>query len=623
MNLWNGEALNYLTGRSSDNEATASVNQLLTVLNDNGVDISNILAAHATSGANTASDNTGNATVSTGDASLLSTLFNMANTNIFGANSVNILYQDIYGNYNGNIDLSSASPYSLINLSQDPLTFSSANNKTGSSSDNAANIQGSMTFDVLNQNDGNLVNDWDLSAVTGNNTADDNTGNATIDTGNADIIGNLINMLNTNIFTNEFYFGVINVYGNWLGNLILPEYPTSSSGYTGDTNATVNNTMTGSTSTNDANVDISKDLTNTNTNTGTVNGNYNLLADTGSNSASDNTMGGSVTSGNTYGEANVANWLNTNVTSDAPWWLIMVNNLGTWVPILQNTSTGAMIVLDIDALGLSGTGGQSATGGIDANAQNEMTGSNSTNDAAVDLSLTGNVTNNNTGTITNNVDASAITGGNTADRNTGEGLVTTGDASIWLNVLNFLNTNISAPSVMLTIVNIFGSWTGDVLHHGAAASIPTTTTTTTTTTTSSGVGGCGACLSTNNAPPPSQNNTTNNNSNSQNNTSNSSAASTGGQSSGGTGGTGASSYVSYVSNQGGSGQVLSFSSTQEDKDETAGNNSSAVSGFQFAPLQNIAFGFILGIAFIVLYIARRKARVLLPLLLKVRTISLF
>ena len=545
-NLWNGEALNYLTGANSDNEATTEITELINILNENGVDISNLIGANASSGANIASDNTGNASISTGNASLLSTLFNMANTNIFGTEAVNILYQDVYGNYSGNIDLSSASPYSLFNLAQNPLTLTSSNDTTGFNSDNTAGVNGSLTFDILNNNDGNLLNDLNLESITGNNTASDNTGDATIETGDADIIANLINMLNTNIITSQFYFGVVNVYGNWLGNLILPEYPSSSS-YSGNLASSASNSFTGSTSDNTADTNISQDLTQTNDNTAAVNNNLNLTTDSGGNSAAKNTGSGFVDSGDTSGEANLANWVNTNIVSDSPWWLVMINNLGSWIPVLSNPATGTQIVLDLDSLGLSGSTGSSAT----ANAENDHTGSSSTNSASTDLTIDGTITNQNTGTITNNVDGLALTGGNNADRNTGNGSVTTGDASIWLNVLNFLNTNISAPSVMLTIVNIFGSWTGDVLNYGTSTQVADNTTS-----------------------PPAGGTAQNSNSSNSGGGSSSDSNSTPASNSSGTGSTGDGSVVTKYSYQSTSnsagGQVLSFSEDKSDQGNAQG-----------------------------------------------------
>lgn len=466
-NLWNGEALNYLTGSSSDNEAANNFQAVIDVLIENGVDIENLINSSANSGGNTASDNTGSAFIQTGDAAVLATLLNLANTNVYGTDALNILYQDIYGDFAGNIDLSSATPYSLITAG-DPIVLSSSNDTTGSNSDNEALNSSSLTVDIFNDNDGILDNNLDLAAITGANTASDNTGNATIQTGDAEVIANLVNLLNTNVFTDSFYLGVINVFGNWLGNLILPTYPTATNSH--DSSINSDNSFTGSNSDNTTTNDLNSEQNIENENDAEINNSFDLAAETGSNTADDNTLSGNVLSGESAMEANIASWSNTNIVSEAPWWLVLINNLGVWTPVLINPATlDAQIIVDLDDLN---TAPVSSAGQLTADSNNNMTGSNSDNTAENNLDLTQNITNQNNGVINNNIDALALTGSNNADRNTGNGSVISGDASVLANVVNFLNTNIVAPSFLLTIVNIFGSWNGDVLNAGATANIP-------------------------------------------------------------------------------------------------------------------------------------------------------
>ncbi len=467
-NFWNGEALNWRTGSNSTNTSSAELDRIISVLNQNGVDVDNLIHSFATSGNNSASDNTGNASITTGNASVLSTLFNLANTNIFGTDAINILYQDIYGSYNQNINLAGGN---LLNL---PSHISSgnanaSNNTTGFNSDNISEVMGSLTVDITNNNNGDLLNDLDLAAISGNNSASDNTGSSYIETGDADIIANLINFLNTNIFTNEFYLGVINVYGDWNGNLILPQYADSGNNLaSGGFSAT--NEFTGSVSTNNSDITLDSNFNLDNNNLGNVINDFDVTSETGGNSADDNTLNGFVQSGQAGAEANLATYANTNVVSDTPWWLILVNNMGTWIPVLMPLYSGStQLVMDLDDLNTEGSYSYGAGG---TGASNELTGSLSENNADVSLNSDVNITNNNDGTIINNVNALALTGNNEADRNTGNGTVITGDANVWINALNFLNTNIIAPSVLLTVVNIFGSWTGDILDSEADAPIP-------------------------------------------------------------------------------------------------------------------------------------------------------
>jgi trimeric autotransporter adhesin len=453
-NMWNGEALNYVTGYGSTNTATNNFDGVIQVLTENGVNIQNLAANTSTTGQNSALQNTGNATITTGDAAALATIFNLANTNIIGASDVNLLYQDIFGSFQGDIDLSTATPYLLSSLASAPLTVSSSNQTTGADSTNSATQTSNLSLDVQNLNDGILDNNLDLSAVSGQNTASENTGNATITTGDAEIIANIINMLNTNVYTPSFYLGVINVFGEWLGNLILPQMPSGSVAGTAATSSS--NSLTGADSVNTASNTDTTQMDIQNQNDGTVGNDLTLAGITGDNSASQNTLSGFIDTGNTTIDADQANWVNTNIVSDSPWWMILINNMGTWTQVLIPTSslTGVNVVTDLDTLG------QSAT--------NTQTGADSTN-TATNSNTTGiSSSNQNTGQIQNTINANAITGQNSADRNTGFATITTGDASILANTINFLNTNIYTPSFLLTIVNVFGNWQGNVVDAGTS-----------------------------------------------------------------------------------------------------------------------------------------------------------
>ncbi|QQG43317.1 MAG: hypothetical protein HYW45_03920 [Candidatus Daviesbacteria bacterium] len=469
-NLWNGEAVNFLTGANSTNTSSVDFTKVLDVLNENGVNVDNLIASFATSGDNIASDNTGNATITTGSALVLSTLFNLVNTNIFGTDIMEILYQDIFGTFSGNIDLSFGNLFSLPNLISQPLTLNSSNDTTGFNSDNTATTVGSFTVDITNDNSGVLNNALDLFAITGSNTASDNTGNVLVETGNAEVMVNLVNFLNTNISTNELYLGVINVFGDWTGNLILPEYNGVTSSSPLPLLSSTKNIQTGATSDNTATMTTDNILTVDNTNNATVDNVFNLFAETGGNSASDNTLSASVTTGLSQVEANQATFANTNVVSNAPWWLVIINNLGTWVPVLlPPLNIGTQLVLDLDDLGMNIP---SSSETLDLTAANNLTGSLSSNEASVTLNSETNITNTNVGTIINDVSALASTGGNEASRNTGSATIASGNASILVNTLNFLNTNVIAPSILISIVNVFGSWMGDVLSFGTQAPLP-------------------------------------------------------------------------------------------------------------------------------------------------------
>ena len=57
----------------------------------------------------------------------------------------------------------------------------------------------------------------------------------------------------------------------------------------------------------------------------------------------------------------------------------------------------------------------------------------------------------------------ANTGGNSASYNTGSGNITTGDVNITANIVNMFNNIFLSGRFALTIVNIFGTFSGDIL----------------------------------------------------------------------------------------------------------------------------------------------------------------
>ena len=117
---------------------------------------------------------------------------------------------------------------------------------------------------------------------------------------------------------------------------------------------------------------------------------------------------------------------------------------------------------------------------------------------------TNNTTNQiNNANIVNNVNLAAITGNNTASYNTGgNNSITTGDAKIVANLINFVNNNIKGGKLVVTMVNVFGSWFGDFVAPGQKKN------------NSHGVGGQLAAANTDNS---NENSSDNNNSNSNNN----------------------------------------------------------------------------------------------------------
>jgi hypothetical protein len=88
--------------------------------------------------------------------------------------------------------------------------------------------------------------------------------------------------------------------------------------------------------------------------------------------------------------------------------------------------------------------------------------------ASVENNTSNTTVQNNTATVVNNLNLSANTGGNKAsDNGGGATLITTGDATIVANLVNFVNNNITGGGkLVVTVVNVFGSWMGDFVTPG-------------------------------------------------------------------------------------------------------------------------------------------------------------
>ena len=69
----------------------------------------------------------------------------------------------------------------------------------------------------------------------------------------------------------------------------------------------------------------------------------------------------------------------------------------------------------------------------------------------------------NSASINNNIKVNSDTGNNTASNNTGAGVIQTGNATAGLNIVNMANTNVVAKKFIAILVNVLGSWLGDVV----------------------------------------------------------------------------------------------------------------------------------------------------------------
>ena len=443
-------------GSGSSNTGSATVSENNTTDQSNSASISNGLTGASVSGQNSASNNTGgDSFIDTGNASTTGTIITSANTNIDGVTVAEFnIVDDHVGDYILDFGAGCVSGC-------DGFTGLAQNSNNGSNSNNNASIN-SDTNNITNQiNDGVVNNDLYLTSDSGNNTASGNTGgDSYVTTGDASVAGNVLTFLNNNLAGNVI-LGVVNIFGDLIGDIILPESALNAFACAtcGGSTALVNS-GNGSNSDNNASSDQAIIDTITQVNVADIDNNLILDANTGGNSASGNTGGDVyITTGNADVTAQVLNIANTNIIG-GNWWLVIINRAVQWIGQIVGAPQGAVFA------GSSGT-----EFAVDENGQitaiNNGNGAGSVNYASVN-SNTNNTTNQtNNAEVNNNIYLSANTGKNLANDNTGgDNYITTGDSKVIANLVNFVNNNIVGGKLLVTFVNVFGNWFGDFVTPG-------------------------------------------------------------------------------------------------------------------------------------------------------------
>ena len=261
-----------------------------------------------------------------------------------------------------------------------------------------------------------------MQADTGDNTANYNTGSGIITTNGAEGNGQLLNVLNENL---------TQVSGNSTAS------PNNSA-----------NSSTGSGSTNTSQTNINNELTIKNTNDANIINRLTANINSGNNNASDNTGHGIITTGNANLGLNFFSLANANLFGSQKFYANLQN--------IYNDYTG-----NIDLFNELSSG-SSPLSSVLATASNNSTGANSSNQAITNVNGSTTITNQNSGNLNNEIDASAVSGENKANYNTGTGSVVSGGVNSSVNVINFLNSNITAGNWMLKTLNVFGNWQGDL-----------------------------------------------------------------------------------------------------------------------------------------------------------------
>lgn len=337
------------------------------------------------------------ANIQTGESLATNTIINQANTNIVSSNyTENII----------NIEGTQTEDINLLQQFQQLLDKQKENlPQFGLTSVENSNLA------IINTLAGATAN-------TGNNLIEsEENSNALISTGNAIAQTNIVNIVNQNIVGNTWVFSVINVFGDWLGNLILPG----------------EGLLTTSQDEMPSNLEVS------NSNNSEISNKAVALAESGENTISNSTSA-SISTGSATSDSNVKTIANTNIVQNN-WFFLLINNMGAWTGKTLGWNQNAQAFQEVYEYQFQ------------ADPMSQI--------ASSFPSLLS-VFNDNNADISNTAVSISTTGENSV-QNGEQANIKSGDAYAKSDIFNLINTNIVGNNWMFTIVNITGQWKGDTI----------------------------------------------------------------------------------------------------------------------------------------------------------------
>ena len=284
------------------------------------------------------------------------------------------------------------------------------------------NLSGSNNVGVNNNTTATMQNGIVSFADTGEALVTGNTGAGNAASGDAQVIANVINMLqsSSNVLTDpNILTFTANINGDVNGDLLLD--PTklaamqpANSAATLDNNVKVNNSTDAA---------IINDI--------------DLAAQSGDAAITSNTSAGSATSGTADAVANVVNVLNSAVTAGQSFvGVININGNLNGDILLPPGFIDTLLASNVPRYTVS-------TAAIN----NDVTVNNNTNQS-----------------IKNAIDAGATTGTATVADNTNAGSATSGAAKTNLTVFNLTGSEVDAGNDILVFVNVLGTWYGLIMN---------------------------------------------------------------------------------------------------------------------------------------------------------------
>lgn len=204
------------TGPDSTNQATINNTQATNLTGSSTQNFNNNINTTAQSGSANVADNTGTGNISSGAATTSGSLFNIANSSIFGDNAVLVMV-NVMGHWMGRL-MSIPGGTSQTALLTGNATVTQ--NDTGPDSTNTGTINNTRTADINLASEGTITNNVNVAAQSGYANVTDNTKVGDIATGTAKATSSVANLMNTALNI-KHWFGVliINVFGEWTGSV--------------------------------------------------------------------------------------------------------------------------------------------------------------------------------------------------------------------------------------------------------------------------------------------------------------------------------------------------------------------------------------------------------------------
>ncbi|MDP4000619.1 MAG: hypothetical protein Q8P83_00005, partial [bacterium] len=436
------------TGDSSLLDTQEIKKNIVEIVNTNNIKVTNEVDSDSLTGKNivSAGDSGRDVFLGSGAINIHANVLNVVNTNLYNSKIVEIA--ESFNNLTADVLLNHPETRPA-ELTQDLVNYVCSSTLTCDSL---------SSFNLTNKNNAEVENNVDVFGNSGQNLLENIKERGTIRSGNVNALVNILNIVNSNLVNSRWTIASINVFGDWEGDLVLPSELYFTDFF-----------QLGATDNSDIKVeDIKKVLININNdNDVEVQNNVIVDSDSGKNSIeatkSAGGKGGGLTddemgTGESRGESNVKNYLNTNVLN-GKWYLGMVNTLGAW-------SGDVYSLPDRVALGTTPTGlSFFSSNSKDSDLAYQMFEETMAEINKEDTTLI-DIQNQNKAKIVNNVDLGVLSGENGIkgnEMNVKESGIFSGNTYALANILNFANTNLVNADLNIGLVNVFGRWNGNVL----------------------------------------------------------------------------------------------------------------------------------------------------------------